>query len=107
MDRLIRPAPLPKIEDYDDGDPYSCMAAGRAELDMQRDWQRRVEECFEAPPEKLEQLLKRDRGNVKGALFDLWMDIRKKGKRNALSGWAAAQLEELGYPWLAEYDREH
>lgn len=107
MDRLIRPAPLPTVEDYDDGDPYSCIAAGRAELEMQRDWQRRVEECFAAPPAKLEHLLNYDRAKAKGALFDIWMAIRKNGKGNELSRWAAAKLEELDYPWLAEYDQKH
>lgn len=105
MDRLIRPAPLPVVEDYDDGDPYSCMAAGRAELDLRQSWQRRVQDCFGAPPEKLQKLVKQDQANVKGALFDIWMEIRKNSKGNALSQWAATQLEELGYSSLSEYDR--
>jgi hypothetical protein len=107
MDRLIRPAPPPRIDDYDDGDPYSCIAAGAAEHRLQSNWQHRVRSCFGEDDERLRRLHASDPHQVKGALFDLWMDIRRQGKPNELSDWAARHMEELGYPWLVRYDRDH
>lgn len=106
LDRLIRPAPPYVVEDYDDGDPYSCMAAGRAEWDFRQGWMRRVEKCFGAPPEQLQELLSEHRDHTKGALFDVWMEIRREGPGNELSAWAAARLAELGYRHLVEYDKK-
>ena len=105
MKRPVRPVPTEKIVDYDDGDPYSCMAAGRAEEDMQRALQARVEECFGKPAEQLQKLVSQDRASVRTALFDIWTGGRLTRQRGKLAEWAAEQMALLGDSSLADYDR--
>ncbi|MCA9794171.1 MAG: hypothetical protein KC910_20325 [Candidatus Eremiobacteraeota bacterium] len=75
------------IEDYDDGDPYSCIAAGFAER-----LPARVEACFHAPPGELASLASIDRGAVKSIL----RQILERSQGTPKGDWAERQLAELG-----------
>lgn len=99
-----RPRPSEKITDYDDGDPYSCIAAGVQEEKLQRDLQARVEQCFGASG-NLEFLIHLDQTSVKTALYDIWNQQREPGGNRALADWAAQQMAALGDSSLVEYDR--
>lgn len=113
-----RPFPGPslrelQIDDYDDGDPYSCMAAGAAEQNHNKavkarldDLLFRVESCFGEPEAALQQLIEEDVDNVKAVLYDIWYNGRFifNGKK-AQADWAAQQSARLGNAALVEYDR--
>jgi hypothetical protein len=100
-----RPHPKEKITDYDDGDPYSCVAAGAHEDKLQRDLQARVEQCFGKSQGQLQFLMRLDPASVKTALYDIWDREREPGGNRDLADWAARQTAELGDPALVEYDR--
>lgn len=105
MKMPVRPEPKEKISDYDDGDPYSCMAAGRAEYDMQKSLQRQVMAARSGPPESLQSLIQKDSASVQTAFYDIWLENR--GKDASLASWAAEQMKLLGNASLAEYDLAH
>ena len=98
-----RPKPKDKITDYDDGDPYSCMAVGRAELDLQISLQKRVSACYGRSDEALQPLLEQDPASVKTALYDIWSENRGA----PLANWAADHMERLGSPQLKQFDQAH
>lgn len=103
--RPVRPTPSEKVLDYDDGDPYSCMAAGRQEDLLQKALQDRVELCFGRPAEQLRRLAEEDPASVKTALFDLWAQARETRTRPDLARWAAEQMAHLGDSSLVDFDR--
>ncbi len=100
----VRPTPREKVVDYDDGDPYSCIAAGRHEEDLQKALQAQVEACYEQPDSRLEVLVSQDRASVKTALFDIWERERRTRQRPQLATWAAEQMAQLGDSSLRDYD---
>lgn len=99
-----RPTPSEKILDYDDGDPYSCMAAGAEEDRLQKELEREVETCLGAP-EKLALLVRRDPAGVRTALYDLWDRKRGVSALRRQARWAAERLAELGLPDVLRFDR--
>ncbi len=101
-----RPQPGEKIIDHDDGDPYSCMAAGRAEERLQEALEQEVEACFPGPVQRLERLVRRDLASVKTALYDLWDRMRGRRGERAKAQWAAERLADLGEPAVLRYDQE-
>lgn len=105
--KLVRPTPSEKVVDYDDGDPYSCMAAGHAEEKMQRALEERVEQCFGKAAQELTRLAKQDQASVKTALFDIWTRARLAETSPELAHWAAQQLADLGNSSLLEYDKSN
>lgn len=84
---------------YDDGDPYSCMAAGWAETNARR-WppervarfRAQVESCFGKPEDSLRRLLDEDRPQVILILRKIQTGSRSQDKAR----WAAQQLSRLG-----------
>ena len=100
-----RPQPGEKVTDYDDGDPYSCIAAGAAERARQRHLQEKVEQCYGHGPEVLASLLAKDTASVKTALYDIWLEAQKLRPNPGLRAWAAEQMARLGNRSLQEYDR--
>lgn len=100
-----RPQPQEKVTSYDDGDPYSCIAAGAQEEKLQRALQRRVEQCFGQSAQQLQLLVHLDRDSVKTALYDIWSAEREPGRNRALADWAAQQMAALGDSSLVDYDR--
>lgn len=83
LQKPLRPEPTEKITDYDDGDPYSCIAAGRQEERLQEALAREVEACFPAAAEDLERLVRRDAASV---LTALCVGPRAKGTLHAAEG---------------------
>ena len=113
-----RPLPGPalremQIDDYDDGDPYSCMAAGAAEQNHNKAVKARLEEllfrvesCFGEPEAALQQITDENVDNVKAVLYDIWYNGRFIVERKkAQADWAAQQSARLGNATLLEYDR--
>lgn len=100
-----RPEPTEKVTDYDDGDPYSCIAAGRREEDLQRALRQKVQECFGEPPEKLQHWADSDLASVKTALYDIWNEARETPATADMARWAAERMAHYGDPSLQEYDR--
>ncbi|MBS2035170.1 hypothetical protein JST97_09275 [bacterium] len=100
-----RPQPTEKVLDYDDGDPYSCIAAGREEERLQQRLQRSVEECYGEPEQRLERLAEQDLASVKTALYDIWDRERSSQSNPELGDWAAAQMGRLGDRRLLDYER--
>jgi hypothetical protein len=96
MSKPPRPRPAEKVTDYDDRDPYSCVAAGAQEERLQRDLQARVEQCFGRPGQPLQFLLLLDQASVRTALYDIWDREREAGKNRALADWAAQQMAAIG-----------
>lgn len=101
------------IEDYDDGDPYSCMAAGAAEdraktaaAHAMQAFRKRVESCRDGSPAELDKLVAEDARSVKAVLYDIWHDCRfiRAGK-GAMADWAAKESARIGNKTLLEYDR--
>ncbi|MGE0494882.1 MAG: hypothetical protein AB7S38_37070 [Vulcanimicrobiota bacterium] len=74
------------IEDYDDGDPYSCIAAGFFER-----LPAEVEACFDSRPDDLARLVRVDRGAVKSIL----RQILERSQGTPKGDWAARQLAAL------------
>ena len=101
----VRPTPSEKVVDYDDGDPYSCIAAGHQEERLQRALQDRVEQCFGKPAAALELLVNEDIDSVKTALYDIWTRACQTETGSDLARWAAEQLANLGDSSLADYDK--
>ncbi|MFN8611484.1 MAG: hypothetical protein U0931_28315 [Vulcanimicrobiota bacterium] len=100
-----RPQPSEKVLDYDDGDPYSCMAAGREEERLQQKLLQQVFECFGHSESVLDGLAQRDLAGVQTALYDIWDGNGVASPSKELSAWAAAQAARLGNRSLLEYDR--
>lgn len=75
------------IDDYDDGDPYSCLAAAFAER-----LPTAVEACFQGPSDELARLVRVDRGGVKSIL----RQIVERSAGTPKGDWAARQLDQLG-----------
>jgi hypothetical protein len=97
-----RPEPATFIEDYDDGDPYSCMAAGFAEVGMQKTFTKRVKACMGKPDLDLHKLCLENRKAVKFALYELWLEADDPAVRS----WTAEEMAKLGDKSLLDYDRE-
>lgn len=104
MRKPARPQPPERILDYDDGDPYSCIAAGSQEDKLQRQFQARVEACYGKPEQDFARLAKEDLAGVKTALYHVWERERQSGARE-LADWAAERMGQLGNRSLIEYDR--
>lgn len=102
-----RPQPAEKVVDYDDGDPYSCIAAGSQENKLQEALQKRVESCYGKPDGQLAQLASADLASVKTALYDIWDRERKTQHNPELGTWAAVQSGQLGNRSLIDYDQSH
>ena len=66
-----RPQPSEKVLDYDDGDPYSCMAAGREEERLQQKLLQQVFECFGHSESVLDGLAQRDLAGVQKGLHTI------------------------------------
>ena len=99
-----RPIPSYLIDDYDDGDPYACIAAGSAEHSMEQSTLRQVEACFgqAGPLEAHGNSL----ANIKTALYDIWLRDRSSEQSLAKADWAAEQMAILGDSSLLDYDRQ-
>jgi len=102
-----RPQPSEKVLDYDDGDPYSCIAAGYQENQLQERLLQRVEECYGKPDSELAQLASADLASFKTALYDIWERERKTRHNPKLGTWAADQSGQLGNRSLISYDQSH
>ena len=99
-----RPIPSYVIDDYDDGDPYSCIAAGSAERSMEQSILQQVEACFgQAGPLKVAG---RSLANIQTALYDIWLRDRFFKRNSAKADWAAEQMALLGDLRLVDYDRQ-
>ena len=85
--------------DYDDGDPYSCIAAGYAEQQA-RKWPPErwaqlkidLEQCYGKPAEDLKRLLTMDKSRVILAL----REIHAGSQSEEIRCWADEQLNLLG-----------
>ena len=108
MQKPQRPTP-PQVEeeDYDDGDPYSCIAAGAAGVQQKSpNYPYLLTQAFEnGRPEQVQELAARDLASVKTALYDLWNSGRYHKSAHALGSWAAQQMDKLGDSSLLEYDQ--
>lgn len=110
FDRMkIPPRPDPSFEeDYDDGDPFACIAAGAAGVRSKMDaLKAEAKACFGQPQEMLEALIAADRKNALAALWEVWYQDRflaRPGK-SGRAEWAAEQSARLGNASLLEYDR--
>lgn len=101
------------IEDYDDGDPYSCMAAGFAEdkakasaADALAIFRMRVECCRDEHPNEMKKLLEEDAESLKAVLYDIWYDCRFiHAKKGDVADWAAKESAKIGNKTLLEYDQ--
>lgn len=102
-----RPKPTEKVLDYDDGDPYSCIAAGNQEDRLQRQLQEQVEGCFGKADDELARLAAKDRASVKTALYDIWERERRTRHNPKLGTWAAVQMGLLGNRSLVDYDQAY
>jgi hypothetical protein len=101
------PAPPAAEEDYDDGDPYACMAAGAAGIESKNpNYRYLVGQCVHRPAEQLQPLIDKDLASVKVALYDLWREGRQDGLFSKQREWAARQMALLGDASLVEYDQE-
>lgn len=108
MQKPPRPEPTPIVEeeDYDDGDPYACIAAGAANIKQKNpNWFYLVVQAYESrQPSQLADLLERDAASVKTALYDLWNSGRSHRSLREKGRWAAEQMARLGDSSLLEYD---
>lgn len=104
MQYPIRPQ-APEISDYDDGDPYSCMAAGFAEHKQQEALKKQVESCLFDSEDTLLSLFKTSPAGVKTALYDIWHQFRKISARQDKAERAARLLADFGEPAVLEYHR--
>ena len=101
-----RPPQPELIDDYDDGDPYACMAAGAAERDLLKEWENRVRHCYGQPQSQLGGVVKASSKEIVGVcLYDIWELARRSGDL-ALRDWAAEQMAWLGDPSLREFDQK-
>lgn len=100
------------IDDYDDGDPYSCIAAGAAEdrakaaaAKAMAALRIRVESCMGQPENRLDELVAEDAASVKAILYDLWYDCRfiRAGKSD-IADWAAGESARIGNTTMLDYD---
>ena len=85
--------------DYDDGDPYSCIAAGYAEQEARKWTPERLaklkmdlERCYGKPAEELKRLLAMDKSRVIMAL----REIHAGSQSEEIRRWADEQLSLLG-----------
>ncbi len=105
----IPPRPDPSFEDYDDGDPYSCIAAGAAGVPSKMDaLKAEVQQCYGRPVSKLDELVAADRQSTIAALWEVWYKDRffpRRLKNLSRATWAAEQSARLGNPSLLDYDR--
>lgn len=96
------------VVDYDDSDPWSCLAAAAKEMGLPlRNTEERVESCYHQGNSRLlKDLIKDDRDGVIRGLWRIWGRAHGKYYRNAdLARWAARQLEALGDSTLMERER--
>jgi hypothetical protein len=103
----VRPTPSEKVLDYDDGDPYSCVAAGNQESHLQRALQERIEACYGKPNREIDFLSGKDPASAKTALYDIWDRERQTRSNKALGDWAAEQMARLGDKSLVSYDKSN
>ncbi len=95
-------------EDYDDGDPFSCIAAGAAGVPSRLEaLTARVKKCYGQPPEKLQELVDADRKSTISALWEVWYNDRhlQSPPNHRRADWAAEQSALLGNTSLVEYER--
>ena len=95
-------------EDYDDGDPYSCIAAGAAGVPSRLEsLTAQVEACYGQPAEKLEALVIADRKSTISALWEVWYKNRhlRKPPDHSRADWAAKQSALLRNVSIVEYER--
>lgn len=95
-------------EDYDDGDPYSCIAAGVAGVTSKlAELTVKVEQCYGQPAENLQALVEEDRKSTISALWEIWYKYRFifPARSPQHANWAAEQAALLDYSALVEYDR--
>jgi hypothetical protein len=106
MQKPPRPIPTLVEEDYDDGDPFSCMAAAAAGIQQkQPNYLYLVDQaCQERQPDKLDDLAAQDLSCVKAALYDIWDSGRNHPNLRDRGSWAAQQMARLGDSSLVEYD---
>ena len=95
-------------EDYDDGDPYSCIAAGAAGVLSKLDaLVTEVDACYGQPAEKLEALVRSDRKSTISALWEVWYKNRriKSPPDHPRADWAAEQSALLGNTSIVEFEQ--
>ena len=96
-------------EDYDDGEPYSCMAAGAAGVPSRLDaLVAKVDGCYGESAEKLEALVQADRKSTISALWEVWYKNRrlKSPPDHLKADWAAEQSALLGNTSIVESERD-
>ena len=112
--RMQKPLPpeRPEFEeeDYDDGDPYSCIAAGAAGIKTKGVppspnygyllWKAFTKDDSDA----VRQMAEKDPVGVKYALYAMWDNGRDFVPHRDRGQWAGQQMAELGDPSLVEYD---
>lgn len=97
MKKPPRPPQPELVQDYDDGDPYSCIAAGAEDQRRYQALLKQVEQCYGRPDLDLRRL----GPGVQTALYDIW----HRSQRQPLGLWAAEHLAALGRPDVLEYER--
>ncbi len=106
----IPPRPEPSFEeDYDDGDPYACMAAGAAGIPSKMDaYKAKILACYGQPQEKLDRFVTEDKASALAGLWEVWYQHRflEPLSDQGPGNWAAEQSARLGNPSLVEYDRK-
>ena len=100
------PRPDPSFEEeWDDGDPYSCIAAGAAKVPSRLEaLTAQVAACYGQPQEKLDVLVATDRKSTISALWEVWYANRhlKSPPNHRLADWAAQQSANLGNTSIVE-----
>lgn len=97
------------MPDYDETDPYSCLAAGARELGIGGpSLEDKVRACFPKDRNELERLLQKDREGVLYALRTIWgKDHGRYYEHNvARARWAARELAQFGDPTLWEREQK-
>lgn len=103
------PRPDPSFEEeWDVGDPYSCIAAGAAKVPSRLEaLTAKVAACYGQPPEKLDELAAADLKSTISALWEVWYANRHLNSRpdHKLADWAARQSAALGDSSILDAER--
>lgn len=108
MQKPPRPKSPPEVEeDYDDGDPYSCIAAGAAGIEPKvPNYRYLLTDAFKRNrPHEVRALVERDPAWVRVALYDIWDSERESRHSRDRAVWAARLMADMGDPSLVEYDQ--